>query len=673
MGVMRNTYENKEVRHLPGAEQAVVRPGRFRSLSSKFSIFTAVLVLWVVGTIIVFDARGESFDLTKGLALCGLVVVVAVAISRFTIRLLARPLGLLQGGIMAVRSGKLEPIRVSRTGDEIEFLGDSFNKMIAALAASHDEIGRHQEQLEDRIRHRTEELETAMHRALAASQAKSEFLANVSHELRTPMNGVLGMIDVVLDSRLSHEQRDHLETAQRCAYSLLAIVNDILDLSKIEAGKMALDKIPFEVRRLMDDCVKVQGRVADEKGVAVECVVDEQVPAQITGDPLRIRQIVSNLMSNAVKFTSRGRVGVLVSAQPSGPGIELRIRVEDTGEGIPVDKLPHIFEKFTQADGSISRKYGGTGLGLAITRKLAEMHGGGIEVQSTVGLGSAFEVWLMCEMPGATLERELPDRGMPAATEEKIAGTVRVMVVEDNIVNQKVVAAILRKRGFETKIAQHGGEALDFLRVAPSAAYYSVVLMDVQMPVLDGLEATRSIRADERWVDLPIIAMTAHAMNGDRDRCLQAGMNAYVSKPVNAAHLVSTIERYVRRDPRFDDLGPRRVPVMAEGSLAANLEGTDSDLLEGMIQVFLQLAPERIQRLAAAARRGDPEKLVEEAQKIASAAQRIAAAGVSDCTREISTAAASGDYDRVREQLGLLSEQIALLQQSSRPADPVVS
>ena len=401
MGVIENTYENKEVGNLPGSEQVAVRPGRFRSLSSKFSIFTAILVLWVVATIIVFDTREETFDLTKALALCGVVVLVAVAISRFTIQLLARPLALLQGGIMAVRSGKLDPIRVSRTGDEIEFLGDSFNKMISALVASQEEIRRHQGQLEHRIRQRTEELETAMHRALGASQAKSEFLANVSHELRTPMNGVLGMIDVVLDSRLSHEQRDHLETAQRCAYSLLAIVNDILDLSKIEAGKMVLDKIPFDVRRLMDDCVTVQSRAAEEKGVGIDYAVDEGVPAQITGDPLRIRQIVTNLVSNGVKFTSRGHVSLRVSASAMGESeLELRIRVEDTGSGIPADKLPSIFEKFTQADGSISRKYGGTGLGLAITRKLAEMHGGGVrgaehgrEGERVRGPGEVRDAW----------------------------------------------------------------------------------------------------------------------------------------------------------------------------------------------------------------------------------------------------------------------------------------
>ncbi|MGH8337623.1 MAG: ATP-binding protein, partial [Gammaproteobacteria bacterium] len=320
-------------------------------------------------------------------------MLVAAAISRFTLRLLARPLSLLQDGITSVREGRLEPIQVSRTGDEIEFLGESFNRMIEALATSQTEIRQHQELLEERIRQRTEELEHAMRRALAASQAKSEFLANISHELRTPMNGVIGMMDVVMDSRLAPEQREQLETAQRCAYSLLALLNDILDLSKIEAGKMMLEKIPFDLRGLVEDCVKAQGPNAAQKGIQLVAAVMPGVPRQVIGDPLRLRQILANLLSNAVKFTDRGfvRVGLETSAPAVAAGaghLEVRIQVSDTGVGIPPDKLPCIFEKFTQADGSISRKYGGTGLGLAITRRLVEMYEGEIRVESEPGLGS---------------------------------------------------------------------------------------------------------------------------------------------------------------------------------------------------------------------------------------------------------------------------------------------
>ena len=224
------------------------RIGKLRSLSSKYSAFTSILLLWVVATSLWWDIHLHTFDWTKGLILCGVVLGVAAAISRFTNRLLARPLTLLEAGITSVREGRLEPIRVSRTGDEIEYLGESFNRMITALAASQEEIRQYQELLEERIRQRTQELEKAMHGALAASQAKSEFLANISHELRTPMNGLLGMLDLVLDSPVGGEQREQVEIAQRCAYSLLDLLNDILDLSKIEAGRMILEKVPFDLR-----------------------------------------------------------------------------------------------------------------------------------------------------------------------------------------------------------------------------------------------------------------------------------------------------------------------------------------------------------------------------------------------------------------------------------------
>src|SRR5713101_5126265 len=330
-------------------------------------MFTGVLVLWMVATILWWDLRHHTFDWTKGVVLCGIVLVGAGAISRFTVRLLARPLMLLQAGITSVRQGKFDPIQVSRTGDEIEHLGESFNRMIEELAASQEQIRQQQELLEDRIRQRTEDLEKAMHSALAASQTKSEFLANMSHELRTPMNGLLGMLDLVLEGNLIADQKEQLETAQRCAYSLLALLNDILDLSKIEAGKMALEKIPFNVCTVVEDCVKSNAAKAVQKGIDLRFQQDAVAGTDVLGDPLRLRQIVANLLSNALKFTDRGWVNVtLRTIALEDARLEASIAVIDTGPGIAADKLPHIFDKFTQADSSTTRKYGGTGLGLAI-------------------------------------------------------------------------------------------------------------------------------------------------------------------------------------------------------------------------------------------------------------------------------------------------------------------
>ena len=630
-------------------------PKRMRSLASKFSLFTGILVAWVVTAILLTEWHDHEFKLVHGLALCILVVFVAIVIARFTIRLIAQPLRLLRDGIDSVKNGRLEPIQISRTGDEIEDLGETFNEMIRALSESRAEVRRYQHELEDRIRQRTEDVEAAMHQALAASQAKSEFLANVSHELRTPMNGVIGMLDIVLETRLAADQRDHLQTAQRCAYSLLAIVNDLLDLSKIEAGKMALEKVAFNLRELLDQCVAAHAAVAATKGFPVHLSVSTELPDWIAGDPLRIRQVIDNLLSNAVKFTDAGAVSVTADASSrTETEIEVRITVRDTGSGIPAHKLPVIFEKFTQADGSVSRKYGGTGLGLAITRKLVEMHGGSIDVESQPGDGSTFTVHLKCELPRFEPAADQPS---PRGLSDTPRGIGRILVVEDNLVNQKVVTAILRKRGYQPMVANNGREALEMLSGAPDPRHYGLVLMDVQMPVLDGLQATRIIRADSKWDHLPIVAMTAHAMDTDRDACMQAGMNWYVSKPVNHDALISTIERFLSR-PAWN-AGIEPAPKRAAPP------PPDSDLVQGMTNIFLQLAPERIERLSAAARCRDASKLLEETHKISSAAQRIAAVRVSHCTRELEDAANAQDYEHVQNSLMQLAQEISMLQQNA--------
>lgn len=523
-------------------EPALGRPGPLRSLASKFSLFTTALVFWVVATILAYDLRAETIDLRKGLLLFVIVILVAAAIARFTIRLLARPLAKLQEGITRARGGRLEPIQVSKTGDEVEFLGESFNGMIAALAASQKALLEQRGKLEKRIQDRTDRMEEAMRNAQAASQAKSEFLANISHELRTPMNGVIGMLDMALDRELSPELSEQLHTAQNCAYALLSLLNDILDLSKIEAGKMTLEKIPLDVRALVADCIKVHRPKAAENSVSIEAEAAPDLPGQLLGDPLRIRQILENLVSNAVKFTEHGTVLVRTGGKFTAPGrFLLEIRVQDSGTGIPADKLLHIFNKFTQADGSVSRRFGGTGLGLAITRSLVELHGGEVHVESELGRGSTFSVTLPCEAAAASaVEMEVP--AAAPATPEAPSGSVRILVVEDNHVNQKVVTAVLRKRGFSIELANDGQEALQKLETSGS---FDLVLMDVQMPVLDGLEATRLIRKEARWNSLPIVAMTAHAMNGDKERCLEAGMNGYISKPVHPSLLLSTVDEFI--------------------------------------------------------------------------------------------------------------------------------
>lgn len=635
------------------------KPAKFLSLSSKFSRFIVALLTWLVLVIMLWDIRHHAFNLTKAILLCGIVVFAAGLISHFTIRVLARPLHLLEQGITAVRQGKLEPIQTSATQDEIQHLGESFNRMIEDLSASQAEIQQHRELLEERIRQRTEDLEKATRTALASSQAKSEFLANMSHELRTPMNGLLGMLDVVLDSNLDAEQKEQLEIAQRSAYSLLALLNDILDLSKIEAGKMMIERIPFNVRGVLDDCVRSFQARASQKGITLHFEVAPGAPSDIMGDPLRIRQMAANLLSNAVKFTDRGWVSLRLSATTAAGGPAMEIEVSDTGAGIDSDKIATIFDKFTQADGSITRKYGGTGLGLAIIKRLAELQSGSVHVESKAGRGSTFTVKLPLETVTGTVAT--PDSGVAAAPVATELSAARLLLVEDNLVNQKVVMAILRKKGYRLEVAANGREALAKLEASVrSGQQYNLVLMDVQMPVLDGLETTRVIRRDSNWNDLPIIAMTAHAMNGDRERCIQAGMDSYISKPVQAIHLIATVEDYLTGRVQVQ----RSVPANEiERGLADRLLQDESGMANDLLRVFLQLAPERLQRIEAATGDADGATLASEAHKIAAAAEQLTSRKLRECAQRIERAAQRGEFQQIAPELEALRQEIRFLEE----------
>ena len=383
------------------------------------------------------------------------------------------------------------------------------------------------------------ETEKALHRAKeaaeAASVAKSQFLANMSHELRTPMNAILGMIDVALPKATDAIVQDCLQTAKGSADLLLMLLNDLLDSAKIESGKLELESAPFSLRRMLDQITRVLAVRASEKGLCFYCRLPEDTPDAVVGDRMRLQQVLLNLASNAIKFTERGDVEISLRALSDNGDACLEFAVRDTGIGIPPSGIERLFQPFGQADASMSRRFGGTGLGLSISKSLVEIMGGRIWVESELGTGSTF--YFTVRLP---LTKELPahfEAPLPLPT--AVCGKLRVLLVEDNPANQKLATYILRHRGHVVEVATDGQEAL----CLTEQNRYDVILMDVQMPGMNGLEATAAFRKREKGGSrVPIIAMTAHAMKGDRERCLAAGMDGYLSKPVNAREMIGLVE-----------------------------------------------------------------------------------------------------------------------------------
>jgi CheY-like chemotaxis protein len=444
-----------------------------------------------------------------------------------------------------------------------------------------------------------------------------------------------------------------VSTARNSAHALLALVNDLLDVSKIEAGKMVLEEIPFELRQLARECVRGSLAAAAAKGLTLDLEVDPETPRGVMGDPLRLRQVLVNLVNNAVKFTSRGGVSVRIwreAGEPSAAADSLRVEVIDSGSGIPEDKIESIFEKFTQADTSISRKYGGTGLGLAITRSLVQLHGGRIWVESKVGEGSRFHVELPCR-PASLLARTEAARGDEIEGRRRSSGAI--LLVEDNPVNQKVVLAMLRKKGYAVDVAGDGLSAIETLHQKD----YALVLMDVQMPGLDGLEATRRIRAMDRFKSLPIVAMTAHAMSGDRERCLAAGMNAYLAKPVDQRNLLRVIgELTAGTAPEADSAAGVAAPERV-----ASLTEAEPEIATQMVKLFLQLAPQRLEKMRVSMENRDSEGLRRYARRLVGAAQSIAAADIMKSAEEVHKAGVTEDWERAQAGLGALDAQLRRL------------
>ncbi len=452
------------------------------------------------------------------------------------------------------------------------------------------------------------DLEVSLKKAEEANKAKGDFLANMSHELRTPMNGVLGMAHLLADTALDADQREYVSTINGSAENLLMLLNDILDFSKIEAGALQLENLAFDLRETMTSTLNLLRPQADKKQLALMVELDAQLPDYVWGDPSRIRQIITNLMGNAIKFTTDGHVRLSASREDMGGEAVLRVQVADTGMGIPANKLNEIFDKFTQADASVTRKYGGTGLGLAITKQLVTLMGGTIGVESELGKGSTFWFTIPCKpavLGDVTHASE--HRAVTSVAAENLLpiSAARVLLVEDYPVNQVFAQKLLRKFGFtQIDLAENGVEAIEKYRTN----VYDIIFMDCQMPELDGYQTTQKLRLleDGMPVHTPIVAMTANAMMGDREKCLKSGMDDYVSKPLRAEHLKSVIRRWFVIDEVQAQIvaskpeAPLALVVPQEQPAPVDLEQlrmfTDGDPAEekALFELFLDQARELI-------------------------------------------------------------------------------
>ena len=624
----------------------------FRLVKPLYGVYDTATKSNVIG-IVSIDMQISPVDerilrnVSRDIALrVGLLLAFGLLLYSYARRVFVRPLlDLAAAADRFARTGFSPPVDI-RTGDELEALADSFNRSV-------EERGR------------SVELLHAREVAEDANRAKSEFLANMSHEIRTPMNGVIGMLELALDTKLSADQRDYITTARSSAEALVDIINDILDFSKIEAGHFALDPSPFRLGESIADTVRSLGHRADQKSLEFSLEIAPEVPDGLIGDVGILRQVIVNLVGNAIKFTAQGEILLRVEVDHRDEdSVLLHFYVSDTGIGIEAKNRERVFEAFQQADASTTRQFGGTGLGLAISSRVVKLMGGRLSLTSEHGKGSVFDFTAIFGVQAATTTPESVAVKTPSNLAE--ARSLRILIAEDNAVNQKLATAILRRAGHVVTVVPNGREAVG----AMERDSFDAVLMDVQMPVMGGFEATRLIREMEgSGRRTPIIAVTARAMKGDREACLEAGMDAFVPKPIQSVTLLETLEQLgsgslpashtdLHAGVATQEIGSD--DILDEEALMT-LVGDDRQLAGELADLYLDDLGPRVAEIASAARGRDADRLRSAAHALRGSSGSIKAENVSAAAGVLEEMGRSREMGGVLSALELLDVAVASL------------